>query len=926
MKKILIASVLQTLIVGTTYGDTLYFKDFSGVEPNIAEGTLPVYVSFAQSHTIDPNGNAANEMPRLVAQRAALLMASVVDGSELGQVTATVMDKDGSVLGELPMNPPAQLPRADKEHLSPDRPDVAYAGNTWSVQLPWHWIVPGMTIALQADNGAAATVDTIDVGAPNDLLLINARFGLFADIPSIKGFEENAARAADYFQRLPVSRLVVSNYSPVYLDEVHLSDGTVYYHQSNDEGGAGSGDLRNEIARALYSAGTNNANYGVNTSDATSSWQMNWANQVHVFKSRGRYSNGYVTHGLSAMHGTAAVIDTMGNEFSHEVAHSYGLLGHFYGGGQLATHNEHSGWAWNAFKGQFMANFFWDRTGDAHSQGHATPPFKGIYQFNRDTLGGGEASSPLSVYTHHTGHTQKLLQLEMEKKSRLTASGHLKWDEASQSMVPNKERPEVPEAYGVPVVTLLGFFDPQKTLQSYIYPAAFGSYGHTYSQPAVITGSCWAEVATDQGVKQFGLSSQRSQPERMNKFHFNVARADNPQHVDVFCPERDPLSGYQEYLATKLGTTDFKTWGVPDNNGTVGDVYRHDDNGRVGYFRLKTSKYWYFPAIGSSNSDWEFLGADDTMIPEFHTGKPYDYFGKTLVASRAITAPDVEPKPAVIIGEETGYSAIGTTQPTFDQISGDLKARGFATLAEFNNYLKGHYGISKIHHWRDERKGKVGDIYHYANTYSGTQDFFVLMTPSYGYHPTDQSSNSHWKFLGSADRYVNNSLSPFKTSLDQSVSLKAQLLKTRNKDQVYDWDARQGNLPEQSLFEYQNPYNGQTEYFAQNRPQHGHYFPTHGGSNQHWLYLGSEQQHADNVALIKSGLDGFNQLVAQWYGTDAIRQWHEEGVGLIGDIYIRNHSDGKKYYYTLLQERYGTFPSEPGVSCDTWLYQGIYPL
>ncbi|MCM4935953.1 peptidase M66, partial [Escherichia coli] len=38
-----------------------------------------------------------------------------------------------------------------------------------------------------------------------------------------------------------------------------------------------------------------------------------------------------------------------------------------------------------------------------------------------------------------------------------------------------------PEQFGVPVTTLVGYYDPEGTLSSYIYPAMYGAYGFTYS-------------------------------------------------------------------------------------------------------------------------------------------------------------------------------------------------------------------------------------------------------------------------------------------------------------------------------------------------------------------------------------------------------------------------------------------------------------
>lgn len=74
--------------------------------------------------------------------------------------------------------------------------------------------------------------------------------------------------------------------------------------------------------------------------------------------------------------------------------------------------------------------------------------------------------------------------------------------------------------------------------------------------------------------------------------------------------------------------------------------------------------------------------------------------------------------------------------------------------------------MSKINFWSDERKGTIGNIYQYSNPYSGTQDYFVLLTSAYCSHPTNQTSNREWKYLGSADGSIN--FKPLKVSLSSS--------------------------------------------------------------------------------------------------------------------------------------------------------------
>ncbi|HFP5150766.1 TPA: S6 family peptidase [Escherichia coli] len=50
--------------------------------------------------------------------------------------------------------------------------------------------------------------------------------------------------------------------------------------------------------------------------------------------------------------------------------------------------------------------------------------------------------------------------------------------------------------------------------------------------------------------------------------------------------------------------------------------------------------------------------------------------------------------------------------------------------------------------WTTSRKGTPGSLYKYNNAYTHTMDYFILKQSTYGYFPTDQSSNATWEFVG----------------------------------------------------------------------------------------------------------------------------------------------------------------------------------
>ncbi|TLI90779.1 S6 family peptidase [Escherichia sp. E4736] len=50
--------------------------------------------------------------------------------------------------------------------------------------------------------------------------------------------------------------------------------------------------------------------------------------------------------------------------------------------------------------------------------------------------------------------------------------------------------------------------------------------------------------------------------------------------------------------------------------------------------------------------------------------------------------------------------------------------------------------------WSDSRRGDAGSLYKYDNPYTKTTDYFILKQNSYGYFPTNQTSNDYWEYVG----------------------------------------------------------------------------------------------------------------------------------------------------------------------------------
>lgn len=97
-----------------------------------------------------------------------------------------------------------------------------------------------------------------------------------------------------------------------------------------------------------------------------------------------------------------------------------------------------------------------------------------------------------------------------------------------------------PLRFGVPVMTLVGYYDPQGGLPSYIYPPLYGAYGFTYPDDSLtLSGKdCQLQVETHHGLLYFKLANHRVARTVMNKFHINVPTDIQPSRVAVVCNNR----------------------------------------------------------------------------------------------------------------------------------------------------------------------------------------------------------------------------------------------------------------------------------------------------------------------------------------------------------------------------------------------------
>ena len=432
-----------------------------------------------------------------------------------------------------------------------DNNGLRYARDAWSVDLPAEWIRPGLVLRFR-QGAAAGELAGIDVGAPTQLLLHTIDLGFLTTPRGAFRFAADQEAQREYFQTLPASRLIVSRYAPMHFKEVMLPTGVLLTEADPSQGGWHTGTMRQRIGKELISHGIDNANYGLHSTAGVGEKSHPYAvAQLTAHNSRGVYANGVQVHGGSGGNGMVTLDDSLGNEFSHEVGHNFGL-GHFVDGFKGSVHRAadqvNSTWGWDADKRRFLPNFSPTRNGkDATLEGRSQPPFDGRgYGF--DAMAGGSPFSSFNRFTLYTPNSAALIQRFLESKAvfdPLSPTGFSRWNEAAARMEPFVLRLTTgaavverrPTAFGVPVVTLVGYYDPAGQLTSHAYPALHGSLGYCYADESgsLKPADCQLLVETKAGVRRFRLADQRLDAKHMNKFHVNVPMADQPTRFAVIC-------------------------------------------------------------------------------------------------------------------------------------------------------------------------------------------------------------------------------------------------------------------------------------------------------------------------------------------------------------------------------------------------------
>ncbi|WP_162270808.1 M66 family metalloprotease [Photobacterium aquimaris] len=907
---------------------------------NHLNGDLAAQIRFIQNQTAEPSGNDEKDQQRIVSQREALLVLTPMVNHEPKSIELKIY-KDGVLLESRQMTNPLKILESDRAKQD-DRKDVIYSKRSFTTVLPWNWVEQGLSLQFETYTGLSGELaaDDIDFAAPAHLDLPMIRIGMLTEPPAAKPLELKPAHyGSELFQRFPLASMTISHYLPIKLDKVVMSNGDIKTEYSDYASpGIHSGDMREDITKSLIQLGIANANYGVASSGANQ-WQADNYPAIVIGHSIGRYKNdkgevGNYTHGLSGGNGMVLLADTTGNEVTHEIGHALSM-GHYPGGYANATHGATTGWGYDAYRGYMADNLnWWSNVDGEYGYGDImVTPYKTHYGYGTDPMGGGGFDSSTSSYPLFTGYSSKRIQHYLESKDYLdatSASGYSHWNAVTQQFEAVATTTKLkPVQQGVDVMTVVGFYDPQLTNTSYIYPALYGSSGNVYDLPQPVAGQCWATVTYGDNTQQIiGLEGARKNGGLSNKLHFNLARDRNPQTVTVECPQISLETIVRDELLTHYDQERFYAWGENNRWGEIGDVFEYHRNGRVELFALKTQSYWYFPESGDSNHQWEFIGYLDQIIADKQPTVDFDALGRVTVDSRTFVANTEYPAKAITIGKGLGYDLAIESQPLFTEQS-DLENLDFETMNQFDLWVADRYGKGELNNGVTHKRKRAGAVYVHINTELNTRDYFLMKTITAGEFPTDHHSNHDWKYLGSAESYVNFDFNPLKLNR-QNLSNIERVKNYFEQSALFTWDQRTTTTWDSSNSAvFINPTaEGVNEYFIQRTPAQGGEFPTNKASNRDWIYLADDNSLNQLILEMSTNQAVFEQLVLDWYKQDSFGNWGDNGqTGNVGDIFTYHFHDGKTHYYRLKTTSYGYFPwpsESPDPSNGHWQYISHY--
>ncbi|HFG1759823.1 TPA: M66 family metalloprotease, partial [Vibrio cholerae] len=451
------------------------------IEKNVY-GSLEGEVRFVQTHVISPEGRK-NE-PEIITGRDALILfkPSIKNSSS---ILMKIYSEDG-LTSKVVMKSPSMLPKTDQPiDIDENNKVVSYSNSYWSAEIPWNKMKSGMSLHFEDENGNLGIIESerIKFSAPSELIIQNIDLGMLYK-PRGRNIviKELERTAVDYFQKVPVSKLIFSDYTPIHFEKITLPNGTVYTEKSADIGGWHQGDMREAVGKALVSTGINNANLGIVASSGYSQQYNRLTNHITAHTNIGYYNNGVVVHGGSGGGGIVTLENTLHNEWSHELGHNYGL-GHYVAGG--TSHGPDTSWGWDGYYKRFIANFDWKRSPQSNirpDNQEVVKPFMDKYTYLWDAMSGGydHQNGIISRYTLHHPYVARIIQDWLKNGAVVINNDYMVWDELKNIYVYKGTNFKVPIKKGVPVVTILGVYDPDKINPSQLYPPTYSNYGNIF--------------------------------------------------------------------------------------------------------------------------------------------------------------------------------------------------------------------------------------------------------------------------------------------------------------------------------------------------------------------------------------------------------------------------------------------------------------
>lgn len=558
----------------TTLPARLSYND-SRSAVNHLVGDLSAHVNFAQTHTsVMPNGNDEIKHPNLVMDREAQLLVTP-SHMNISQMWVDV-EVEGVSMGRYAMYPPSAL--ADTDQLDNGRSKVVFSHHAWSFPLNWEWMKPGLSLRFtdNQDREGVLTSELLEFGGAPELVIQNIDIGMLVEPrDQFEMIQRMPELATDYFQKIPVSKLVMADYTPVHMRKITLPNGKVYTKASEFETpGVYGGDMREYIGKRLVSIGINNANFGItDTAGGGAHWPRPFSH-ITAHNSRGRYlakdeDTGVVTstvvnHGLSGGGGIVTLLGSRGNEWSHELGHNFGRGHHPK---DSSIHDMESGWGWDARYHRFIGNLHWSDaaiTVENEHSGEVVPPFANEFRFMREAMGGGEVALTglISNYTLEHPIATRVTQDWFNRSNNLdmdSGTGYSQWDQYSQQYVEVDTGYDKPLEQGVPVITVLGIYDPTEKNPSQIYPLIYSNYGniHELSAPNTIEPQLegWQHIGSI-GVNDrvnTEWQTMKVDNERFPICQFNYTNANGEQANFV---------GYEDTVNNLCRTTSEMFWSV----------------------------------------------------------------------------------------------------------------------------------------------------------------------------------------------------------------------------------------------------------------------------------------------------------------------------------------------------------------------------